>query len=348
EKEFEEARAEDANGLPEWATSDREIVADVVEYVAKIEETDSAAASNAGDQAAYTNGPPPVPGQARWAERPKRKYRPAPDISGAVLPRPPGFFSALSGKAHVFAVLMKRIVSTAASTDRLAYFWLLVEPMIQVMVVVSVYWLLGRTIVMGMPAIPFAITGVSAWLMFRTILLRVGQGLSRDFGVCFFPGVTRLMVLLARAAFLGIVYFIAALVMLFLVNYLDVARTEPQNLFMFTVIWIVIWLQAVGFSFVLAYALTLAPALRKFMPFGVRVLFLLSGVAVITEQLPGSFKPYFLWNPVLHAMQFLRSAWFWQYHTSDASAFYMLSWTVLVLFLGLSCEQLQTRRPLRP
>jgi len=79
----------------------------------------------------------------------------------------------------------------------------------------------------------------------------------------------------------------------------------------------------------------------------VRMLVMFSGVAFVTEQLPLDYKVYFLWSPVLHAIQSLRDALLVEYDSVDADAFYFFAALVLVLAFGLAMDRSARLRKFR-
>lgn len=247
----------------------------------------------------------------------------------------------------IYALLL-HTMKTTAGQERPAYLWLAIEPIIQVGLVVSLYWLFGRSFVYSMPAITFAIIGVGGWLMFRTTLLRLAPGLGREFALCFFPGVQRLHVYLSKAIFFGVSYLMATIVMLSAVAYFEVEPIDVRDPVGFLAYWCLLGVFSLGFALVMNYVFFLIPAIQRLMLVIMRGIYLFSSVVVVTEQLPGEDKQYFLWNPLLHGMQLLRSSFFHEYTSDDASAGYFISWTAAMLLLGVLCERIQRRRDITP
>ena len=70
-----------------------------------------------------------------------------------------------------------------------------------------------------------------------------------------------------------------------------------------------------------------------------RPLFWISGLFFTANALPSHIREYFLWNPIFHCVEIVRDGWFTQYHAAYASPGYVLAWTIVLLFIGLTLER---------
>lgn len=256
--------------------------------------------------------------------------------------------SYFSDHVRIVGAILRHMIKTAAGTERIAYLWLALEPLMQVGLVVSLYWLFGRTIVYGMPAVPFAIIGVGGWLIFRTLLTRVATGLGREFAMCYFPTVTRFDVFLSRALFFGLTYSFASFVMLACAYYFDFGGVPINDSLTFAFYWLLVWIFSIGFALSMNYLFVLVPTIRRLLLVILRGLYLFSAVVVVTEQLSAEDKVIFLWNPLVHGMQLLRSAYFVEYKSEDANPAFFLVCTLGLFLFGLICERAQRRMEITP
>ena len=379
ETEFAEAREKHGRHAPDWALppepksepdSKRPTDAALAPLAAGALSLPEAGASHpagsesASEQAAkaQSSGPETEKAAAQQASLPQPSPAPAWPIlaaldiwdepvavafPGAEPPAAP-VLASIGNHLRIIGALLSRNVKIVAGSERLAYFWLLVEPLMQVGLVVSLYWLFGRTMVYSMPAVPFAVIGVGAWLMFRTMLLRIATGLGREFTLCFFPSVGRLDVYLAKALFFGISYMLATFVMLAMAGFFELSPFIVKDPLQFLGLWWMIWLFSFGFALSMSYIFLLAPALKRLLLVIMRGLYLFSAVVTVTEQFSIEDKAIFLWNPLVHGMQLLRSYYFHEYFSDDASLPYFLIWTLGFVLLGLLCERRQRHKEITP
>jgi capsular polysaccharide transport system permease protein len=71
-----------------------------------------------------------------------------------------------------------------------------------------------------------------------------------------------------------------------------------------------------------------------------RALFFVSGVMFVSEQFAPEYRVYLIWNPMLHLLQLVRSAYFVEYESTDANPAFALAFVVLLLLAGLAGERM--------
>ncbi|MEM1365043.1 MAG: ABC transporter permease, partial [Pseudomonadota bacterium] len=69
------------------------------------------------------------------------------------------------------------------------------------------------------------------------------------------------------------------------------------------------------------------------------VIYLLSGTIFTISYLPAELIDILSWNPLLHATEWMRSAFFIGYPSQVLDKTYLLGWTVGSIVLGLVCER---------
>lgn len=249
----------------------------------------------------------------------------------------------ISSRAALVNLLLRRHTQEAVVIDRLHFIWLVVEPMFQIGLIVLLYWVMQHTYVLDMPAIPFAVVGIGGWLMFRTVLRHVTTGAGREMGILNYPLITRFDIVLSRAIFYGLLYLMIVFLITWLVWYFGFGG-GIAHLTLFLWFWFVLWIFAFGFGLACMTLIDVYPALRKLIPLLLRKLIYLSGVVIVTEQLPSEYRIFFLWNPICHALQLLRSAMFLEYQTEDGSAIYLYAWALGSLVFGLAAERANRKK----
>lgn len=80
---------------------------------------------------------------------------------------------------------------------------------------------------------------------------------------------------------------------------------------------------------------TVFPELKKIFNLLMRPLFLLSGPFYTIGMIPQTYRPYLLWNPLLHLTDMIRDAAYQSYE-SKAEPLYVIECTMVLLFLGLA------------
>ena len=78
-----------------------------------------------------------------------------------------------------------------------------------------------------------------------------------------------------------------------------------------------------------------------------RPLFLSTGVFFTAEMLPSSVREILLYNPLLHIIEMLRTAFFVEFESRYADPDYALTWATAVLAVGLLIHRALRRQVLK-
>ena len=106
--------------------------------------------------------------------------------------------------------------------------------------------------------------------------------------------------------------------------------------------WSLLAVVGLGAGLLLSLAREFLPGLSHLAMPIFRVGFFFSGVVVVSEQFPERFRLFLTWNPVLHVMQLLRTEYFVEYRSTDASPLVAGLFALTMLFLG--CLAAASRR----
>ncbi|MCN9078997.1 ABC transporter, partial [Escherichia coli] len=60
--------------------------------------------------------------------------------------------------------------------------------------------------------------------------------------------------------------------------------------------------------------------------------------------IPSNYQHWFLWNPLVHAVELIRSSWISGYASPNVSGMYFLAVTLVLLTFAMSCYRLSHRR----
>jgi capsular polysaccharide transport system permease protein len=223
--------------------------------------------------------------------------------------------------------------------SRIALAWSLVGPVVLLTLISSLYFLMGTHYILGMDVPTFSLLGATTWIMFRQIIFRSSTGYVSARAMLNFQGVTPLMCALVQAMIYVTVYLVVFGVLITAGHALDlISLPDNVSAFVLFVVLMGVGGAAMGVLFgSLAtgwhFFLRLAPVIERFLQ-------IFSSVFFVSEQLPEQLRPYFLWSPFAHGMQLLRSVYFTNYPSQNASLAYFLTALVFLVVIALSAERL--------
>ncbi|MGF1642264.1 MAG: ABC transporter permease [Thiotrichales bacterium] len=237
-------------------------------------------------------------------------------------------------RAVHFALLMREM-KTRFGIYRLGYAWLLLEPLAHVAMLALMFgYIIGRT----MPGVDFTlflITGIVPWLMFISTVNRGMASVSSNSGLFGYRQVKPIDAFLAR---IGLEFLIHSAVFIVLITLaywfgFDVQIADPLGL---VAVFILLFLFSAGFALVLCVGVTLFPELQKFISIALKPLYFMSGIFFSLANIPSEYRVYLLWNPVLHALELIRDAFFVQFETVGGSHETLAIYAIVFMLLGLA------------
>jgi capsular polysaccharide transport system permease protein len=218
---------------------------------------------------------------------------------------------------------------------KLGFFWELFDPISQV-----AFWFVLYTVMAGPPKIYdmttflFLGTGIIGFLLFADLAQTLPRFVGKQKGFLRFPVVRQVDFLMAgfvkEATTLAIVALIVwGSVVLFGLGF---APADPLG-----VITAATALTLLGWSFGCfnTMVLVLVPLYDKFLSILFRVMFFTSGAIIPLDVVPPQARQYLFWNPVVHGIEQLRSAWSYTFDSADTSNWYVFIWSGTFMFLAL-------------
>ena len=244
----------------------------------------------------------------------------------------------LSVQGRVVGALVMREMITRYGRGSLGYLWALIEPLIMIAVFLLMFHALGRKSHAGMDLIPFLATGFVTFFAIRGTVGRLCSAISGNLGLLSYPHVTPLDTMIARAV-LELATFIVVFAVIIFGAWLFDASPMPHDTFgvIIAITLAITW----GFAFgIVEWGVELVfPLVEKFMSAIWRIMMFTSGIFFTLNDIPLEAQKYFALNPIFHAIEHLRAAFFPGYISPITSYDYLLGWIVGLLFLGLLFER---------
>jgi len=227
--------------------------------------------------------------------------------------------------------MFMREALTRTTADRFAWFWMIAEPTAHVVVMVMMRtFVMKGSLISGADFVPWMITGLLAFFLFREGLLRSLGAINANKGLfayrqvkpidpvlvrCFIEGVLKTFVFLlfiAGGALLG----------------MDIIPHDPLGAI---ANWLSVWLLGVGAGLVVSASDSLIPEIGRVVRIATLPLLIISGVLFPLNFLPQDIQQYLLYNPIIHAIESLRLSFFAGYRSLNGVSMVYLWLCVLSL-----------------
>jgi capsular polysaccharide transport system permease protein len=242
---------------------------------------------------------------------------------------------ALIVQTRVIHALILRETKTRYGKHKLGYLWALFEPVLQIAVFVAMFTLGGHKKVSDMPIILFILTGVTPFMLFRNTLTQGLNAIDANRALLTFPQVKTFDLVAARGLLEIATMVVVSVILLLTVAAMDYPVRIENPL---QVVFALILLAMTGFGLGMTFAsLTpLFPSINQVVQAVLgRPLFFTSGLFFTAEVIPQYGRDILLLNPILHMIEMLRSAFFFEFNSSYASPSFAMSTALVCVCTGL-------------
>jgi capsular polysaccharide transport system permease protein len=236
----------------------------------------------------------------------------------------------------VWYALFLREVLARTTADRMAWFWMLAEPiaMIGIMVAIRAF-AMGSQHISGVEFIPWFIVGLFGFHLFRENMMRLIGAVEASKALFAYRQVKPIDPVFIRSYLEGMIKTFIFLMFIAAGVLLDV-NLIPDNPLLALFYWALLWQLGLGTGLVLSAASTMIPEVGRIARITSFPLLLISGIFFPINYLPYEIQQYLLINPILHGVELLRSYFFDEYRmVAGISQLYLLFWVLALNAFGL-------------
>ena len=236
-------------------------------------------------------------------------------------------------QCRVIAALMLREVHTINGNSKLGYLWVLVQSIFAI----GVFWALREFMHAGAPhgisMALFLAVGFGIWNTFSGGITKTMSAINSNRGLLSFPQVTEFDVMLSRILVLAATQIVVTTFIVVVSIVLGQPFRAANWLLVFGVI-LITPLFSLGLGMIVTSMSVFIPVLEKIIPMLLRILFFASGVFFSLDRFPQYITEILLWNPVLQAVELLRSGLHQGYEVDGLSFPYVCIFSIVVLGIG--------------
>jgi|GEM_PF-1414768 len=256
------------------------------------------------------------------------------------------FAGALSVQMRVIVALVLRELVMELGQSRAAIFWMFFRPAILVAMMYAIYSLNHSLTPQGMPLMAFCATGWAAYFSFMRTMADTTGSVKGGSGLLMFPQMTALDLFISQTV---TQWFIYNFVFIGLVGFSMLVERSPlpANPLQVMLAYWACGLVGACLALIIKSFARIVPALENIVMPIRRLGHFVSGVIVSGADTPSFLLPYFSWNPLFHAIELMREAWWPAYVSPIADAWYVFRCLFFMAAIGLILER-ATRRFLEP
>ncbi len=246
---------------------------------------------------------------------------------------------ALSTQVRVIHALILRETKTRYGQHKLGFLWAILEPIIMVALFVAIFAGMRNDSPGGMPLVPFMLIGIVPFAFFRDVMNQLQGAIVSNKTLFAFPQVTTFDVILARGLLEILITFGVFGFLLSMIHLAGYSINVQRPLEVLAGCGLLAML-GLGAGFTFASISPILPSLRQITSaFLGRPLFLASGLFFTADSIPSEIRQYLLYNPIMHILELIRGAFFFEFETSHGSWHYAIAWSVGALATGLITHQ---------
>ena len=237
-----------------------------------------------------------------------------------------------------FGLLMREL-KTRFGNYRMGYAWAILDPLVAISVFCILFGIRQRNGFGGVEAPVFIASGYLPFLMFQNTVSRLQSAVSANKGLFCYRQVTPFSTLFSRFVLEIMLGVLVAFVLISSLLWFGFNALPSDPLAVLAGYGLLMVLSfAIGSLFCIAASLS--SEAEKLIPILMRPLMWISAVFFPLAAVPQSYQHLLLWNPIVHALELIRSGWISGFNTAGGSWTYLCSFTLISLTLAMSSYRL--------
>lgn len=234
------------------------------------------------------------------------------------------------------AMYMREMIARTMA-DRMAWFWMLFEPIALVMIMIAVRSVaMGRgKIIPGAEFVPWLIVGLFGFTLFRENMMRALSAVSSNKSLFAYRQVKPIDTVFVRCYLEGMLKTFIFLLFIIGGIFLDIGLMPAEPLKALFA-WVSLWCLGAGIGLNISVLSAMFPEFGRIVKIVTMPLLLISGVIFPLNFVPHDLLQWVLINPIVHGLEYLRHSFFPAYRLlTGVSLFYIWYWILTSVTLGL-------------
>lgn len=250
---------------------------------------------------------------------------------------------ALRVQGRVLYALILREALGKYGKSKIGYLWALLEPVLQALVLISIFTAFGRQSPVGGDLSVFFVTGIIPWMIYNNLANRISGALGANQALMAYPHVTPMDVLLGRALLEAITMLVVFVVLVISLQLMGKAMAI-YDLFNVLVGLLLLILFGVGVGLINSAIRIYFDSWDKVFSALNRPLYFVSGIFFTAASLPHEVREWLQWNPIFQYVEWIRAGFFSSYQNTYIWSGFAVTAAFSVLALGLAMIQMSKHK----
>ena len=222
-----------------------------------------------------------------------------------------GFWSELRRGAHnqmtvIFAILFKDFLAQLGKS-RMGLVWVLLDPMARMVVISSLWYMIGRTEIDGVHVTLFIATGIIPYLLIRRCLTKIPMAIQKNKQLFDYQQVKPIDAVISTFILEMSIITVASFVMFFVLAWIfGINLPFPKPLELIGILLLALCF-GFGIALLIAVCAVFYDSTIRVISLITRPLIFVSGVLHPMDILPRAVREIMVWNPLLQIIEYVRA-----------------------------------------
>lgn len=235
----------------------------------------------------------------------------------------------------VWNALLLREALSRLFGSRAAWFWLMAEPLVHMVIIGFIYAVIRHHTVGGIDTLIFLVLGLQGFFLFRRTASQTAGAIDANRALFAYRQVTPTDTVLIRGTLEAILMALVVTAMmagLLLLGH-DIVPIDPLAVLS---AFAGLWLLGMAFGLIVSAVSELAPEFRRVVNMVMMPLYFISGVMVPIASIPQPYRGWLMLNPIAHGMDAARTGFApYYHHVPGMSLSYLYICALVGIFSGL-------------
>ena len=239
----------------------------------------------------------------------------------------------------VWKALFLRESISRLSNRRMAWMWLLLDPMVQIAFMLTMMTVINVTVIGGIDTMSWLIVGITGYQMFQKTGSQSKNAISSNQSLFAYRQVKVIDTVIVRTILEGFIEIIITVILCAGTLFVSSEIIPDDPLLVFAAFF-ALWLMGVGFGLIMSVVAQLLPEIAKIIDYVMMPLYILSGVIMPMSSIDPSYRHWLLLNPLIHGVESCRVGMSNFYHTvPGVDLVYLYKFALCAVFLGLALHR---------